>query len=95
MLCGGSSGGALVDPPSVAERRFALLVGFIVVVSRDEAMISLMRLPGSSLRTVLVSRSPRFFGREKATTISSNTLCPRRCLLYRWWRVFLPKPLAL
>jgi hypothetical protein len=78
MLCGGRSGWALVDLPPVVERRFARSGDFVVVVSRDEAMISLIRLPGRSLRTVLVRRSPRFFGREKATIISSNPSCPRR-----------------
>jgi hypothetical protein len=69
MLCGGRSGRASVDSPPVVERRFVLSGGVVVVVNRDEVMISLIRLPGSSLRTVLVRRSARFFGLEKATTI--------------------------
>jgi hypothetical protein len=48
---------------------------------RDEVIISLMRLPGRSLRTVWVSRSLRFLGLENATIISLNPSWPRRCLL--------------
>jgi hypothetical protein len=95
MLRSGCAGGVSVDSPPVVERRLALPGGFVVVVSRDEAVVWIMRLPGSLLRTVLVRRSLIFFGQEKATTISSNASCPMRCLLYRWQRVFLPKPLAL
>jgi hypothetical protein len=92
----GRSCGVLEDSTVVVERGFVLPDGIIVFpASRDEAMISLMRLPGRSFSTVFVRTSLRFFGRENATLISSNPSCQRRCLLYRWRRVFRPGPWVL
>jgi hypothetical protein len=81
MPCWGRFRGVLEDSTVVVEREFALSGGFIAFfVSLDEAMISLIRLPGRLCSTVFVRRSLRFFGRENATIISSNPSCPRRCL---------------